>query len=170
MFRRRSPLNFIKKLREIFWPSMGWGRYLEYVLRRLSRLKGDTHSIALGTAIGIFASFTPFLGLHIILAGLISWFTKANIIASVLGTAVGNPLSFPLIWLVSFNLGYRLLGRETDGGYVENISLMNLFDRFGEVLLPWLIGGTLCGLLAAVPSYYFIFGLIESYKRRKRRK
>ena len=42
---------------------------------------------------------------------IIIYFIGGNFIAAVLGTWVGNPASFPFIWLATFNTGNFLLGR-----------------------------------------------------------
>jgi uncharacterized protein (DUF2062 family) len=61
--------------------------------------------IALGFAARAFVSFTPFIGVHFILAGLLAFALRASILASAIGTVVGNPVSFPFIWLAAYNLG-----------------------------------------------------------------
>jgi uncharacterized protein (DUF2062 family) len=34
---------------------------------------------------------------------------RANVVASAIGTLIGNPLTFPFIWLSSYKLGTALL-------------------------------------------------------------
>ena len=72
------------------------------VLIRLKRLQGTPYSIATGFACGVAISFTPFIGFHMILAALTAWLIRGNIIASAIGTIVGNPWTFPFIWLAVF--------------------------------------------------------------------
>ncbi|MEQ8949382.1 DUF2062 domain-containing protein, partial [Parvibaculum sp.] len=98
MFRRRVDLHPIEKLKEIFWPRSGWKRAIQYGWRRVWRLSGTPHAIALGVAAGAFSSCTPFLGFHILVAMLIAWVIRGNLIASALGTFIGNPITFPVIW------------------------------------------------------------------------
>ena len=43
-------------------------RTKKYILVNLKRMKGSSHEIAIGLACGISISFTPFLGLHALLA------------------------------------------------------------------------------------------------------
>ena len=44
------------------------------------------------------------------LSVLLSFLVRGNYLAAVVGTLVGNPWTFPLIWLASYQLGHLLLG------------------------------------------------------------
>lgn len=79
---------------------------------RLFLLKGSRESIAKGVATGAAVSFTPFVGLHILLALIIAKITKQNRIAAVLGTLLGNPWTFPFIWYLTLHTGHFMLGRD----------------------------------------------------------
>src|SRR5690606_12123881 len=83
---------------------------MRYVAKRVLRLSASPHAIAAGFAAGVFASITPFVGLHFFLAGVIAWVTGGNLVASALGTAFGNPITFPLIWAGTYRLGRWILG------------------------------------------------------------
>ena len=60
------------RLREALLPRRGWRRGVEYLSHRVRRLPDTPHRIALGFACGVFGSFTPFFGLHIVLAAVIA--------------------------------------------------------------------------------------------------
>lgn len=101
------------------------------LLVRLKRLQGTPYSVAAGFACGVAISFTPFIGFHMILAALTTWLIRGNIIASAIGTVVGNPWTFPFIWLAVFYTGHFFLG---DGNYVANIDFLNTFKAAGDAL------------------------------------
>ena len=128
MFKRRNPQTFFERLRQFLWPREGWGRATKYLWQRTVRLSGTPHSIALGLAIGAFASANPILGTHIIWCAIIIYFVGGNFIAAVLGTWVGNPASFPFIWLATFNTGNFLLGRNADDRELPQLSVELLID------------------------------------------
>jgi uncharacterized protein (DUF2062 family) len=117
IFKRRDKPPFWGRLREVLYPRKGFWRGMDYVRRRLHRLPDSPHRIALGFACGAFISFTPFFTLHFFLAAGMAWAFRANILASIFGTAVGNPLTFPFIATGSLWLGRYLLGR---GGTQSN--------------------------------------------------
>jgi uncharacterized protein (DUF2062 family) len=89
---------------------MGWRRLGVYVLMRLTRLSGTAHTIAVGFACGAAISFTPFVGLHIGLSILLAFLFRGHVIAAVAGTVVGNPWTFPFIWLATYTVGQFMLG------------------------------------------------------------
>ena len=121
MFLRRKSPGFWLRVRNVIWPKMGLSRAWRYLVHRMARLKASPHTIALGFAAGAFASFTPFVGLHFIIAGLIAFALRSSILASAIGTVVGNPLTFPFIWLATYNVGAALLGREAKGEVVLDL-------------------------------------------------
>ena len=95
-------------LRQFAWPKRGFGRVWRYLTLRLTRLKASSHSAALGFAAGAAVSFTPLVGFHFILAIVLAFVTRGSLIAALLGTAVGNPLTFPLIFTASYWIGDRM--------------------------------------------------------------
>ena len=59
---------------------------------------------------GIFVCYTPFYGFHFVLAGVLAYLMRGNILAALLATFYGNPLTFPIIATVSVELGSWMLG------------------------------------------------------------
>lgn len=108
MFNRRNAPNFIKHIRDFIWPKKGFIRAWKYLAVRLSRMNTSPHAIAAGFASGAAASLTPLLGLHIILACALAFVTRGSMIAAVLGTVVGNPVTFPLFFGATYWVGARL--------------------------------------------------------------
>jgi len=171
LFGRRTPPRWGEKLRVWLWPRRNWSRSTRYVAYRLWRLRATPHAIALGCAIGVFASCTPFLGLHIILAGVLAWVTRSSILASAMGTFFGNPLTFPLIWIASYQLGNWALGQDTND---TDIDLSNgIFDQSLEQLLPLLkpmtVGGIPLGIAMGTIIYFIVKKASESYQNKQRR-
>ena len=110
LFRRRESESWWERLRVHLWPRRSWSRSGRYVVYRLRRLSATPHAIALGFAIGAFSAVTPFIGTHMMMAALLAWVIGGSIVASVLGTFVGNPLTYPLLWYSSYEVGNVLLG------------------------------------------------------------
>ena len=72
VFKRRVKPSLVSRVRAAVLPRRGWRRGVEYLGHRVRRLPDTPHRIALGFACGVFSSFTPFFGLHIILAVVIA--------------------------------------------------------------------------------------------------
>ncbi len=175
LFKRRRGAMHPDHLREMVAPRKGWDRGLRYVYARIRRLPGSPHRIALGVALGVFVSFTPLFGLHMVLAALLAWLLSGNLVAAMLGTLSGNPLTFPLIAPLCIRLGNLLLGTrvsETAGDDITSEELVRRFPQlFEDVLLPYLAGGVPLGIIAAAGCYLAARPIIAAYQmaRRKRR-
>ena len=90
LFRRRNTESFWTRLRVHAWPRTSWSRSSRYVVYRVS---ATPHAVALGFAAGAFSAITPFLGTHIVMAIAIAWIIGGSLVAAVLGTFLGNPLT-----------------------------------------------------------------------------
>lgn len=173
MFRRRVELHPIERLRELVWPKLGWKRAFQYGWRRVWRLSGTPHAVAVGVAAGAFASFTPFLGFHFMIGFAVAWLLRGNLIASAFGTFVGNPLTFPFIWLATYDLGYWLLqGSEAPEGPEMSMDMFSgqALDSILPVLVPMTVGGIPLGLACGAIIYYLTRSTVEAYQSQKREK
>jgi uncharacterized protein (DUF2062 family) len=194
IFKRRDKPPFWGRLREVLYPRKGFWRGMDYIRRRLHRLPDSPHRIALGFACGAFVSFTPFFTLHFFLAAGLAWAFRANILASVFGTVVGNPLTFPFIATGSLWLGRYMMGRgDADSnfhavthafaeGFNSLWATMQSWFGYGPSMLdglllflddvfpPYLIGGIAPGLVCAVVSYWTIGPIVEAFQKRRARK
>jgi uncharacterized protein (DUF2062 family) len=169
IFKRRDKPPFWNRAREIMYPRKGVWRGLSYMGKRMRRLPDSPHKIALGFACGAFASFTPFFGFHFVIAAALAWAVRGNLLASAFGTAVGNPISFPLIATASLQLGWLILGHEeyvVEGG----MSFGWLVENVEKIFLPYLVGGILPGLVVAVASYWLLGSIVAAYQERRRKK
>lgn len=187
MFDRREKPAFHQKVLNFFWPSIGWGRSVRYLLHRLGRLPGTPYSIAAGFACGAAISFTPFVGLHFILGAVWAWIARANILASAIGTAVGNPWTFPFIWAWIFHLG-RLMGAGDKNANISDVNVSALFGALTEaflngdfdgvveisapILWPMLLGSVPTIIVVWLIFYFPLKNIVERYQHRrlKRRK
>jgi uncharacterized protein len=186
MFRRRKPLSNLKQLRAVIWPERGFRRLFSYLFQRIIRLPGSPASIASGFASGIAASFTPFLGLHFILAGALAILFRGNVLASAIGTFFGNPWTFILIWLADYEVGLGVIHAFGYGAdlhvlsideliaimgnvirfmsFTGNIPWTNLLRDVEQVFMPLLIGGTVLGAIAWVTSFLMTLWAVKGWR------
>jgi len=194
VFKRRDKLHWAETLRSYILPRAGWKRTLIYLGHRLRRIPDSPTRIARGVAFGVFTSFSPFFGFHILLAMLLAKVLRGNLIAAVAGTAIGNPFTFPVIIGAALKLGTFLLGREAANhdlnrvGYAFREAFHSLWASFkalfgfghsqmngmgdfmSEVMLPYLIGGAVLGLVFAIGAFYITKPLIVAYQKLRRKK
>ncbi len=169
------------------------GAAIEYLAHRVRRLPDTPHRIALGLAIGVFVSFTPFFGIHVGAAMALAWALRANIVASLIGTlrrqpgdAAAHRAGRPRRSGGKI-LGYGVTGRDPSriqdafGQFFSGLwdSLLSLSamarasgtrscSSFSDVIWPYLVGGLLPGLVAAIASYYVARPLVAAYQVRRR--
>lgn len=195
MFKRRAPLSRLAKVGAFFYPKGGWTRASSYVFHRLRRLPDSSHRIARGIAAGVFASFTPLFGFHFLLAAAVAWMIRGNILAALIATFFGNPITFPIIAAVSLELGTMMLSgpdtlpateakliRAFADGFSElwrvigaflagdPVDLRRLSIFFNNLFLPYLVGGFLPGVATAVVFYFISQPFIMAYQKRRREK
>ena len=107
---------------------------LKKVLIQLKRLKGTPYSIAAGFACGVAVSFTPFIGLHLVLAAITAWIIRGNVVSSAIGTIVGNPWTFPFIWVAVLSTGRFLLG---DFASADHVNFIRIFESASKALFTF---------------------------------
>ena len=80
--------------------------------RRLLAIDDPPERTALAFSIGVFIAFSPFLGLHTIMATAVAFMFRFNKIAIYTGTFLNNPfLTLVPIIIVSYAVGAFLLGQ-----------------------------------------------------------
>ncbi len=169
MFGRRHPLPIYRRVREFVWPSGGWHRASLYIAHRLRRLPGTPYRIAAGFACGAAISFTPFIGFHFVGAALLSIFLRGSLLASAIGTVVGNPWTFPFIWAWIYALGQWLLGGEVVSELPAVLSLTYIFERPLDVLWPMTVGGVPTSVAAWFAFFWPVRGAVAEYQHARSR-
>jgi len=157
--------NFIFKL--FFFNKIK--RFTSYYWLRLARLPGTTYAISSGFACGAMVSFTPLLGLHFFLAIIFAFIIRGNFIAALFGTVLGNPLTFPFIWGLIYNIGAFIISKP-NANLTSDISIELILNETYEVFLPMLIGGGILALPIWFLTYIIMYSFISSYKKTKKQK
>jgi len=156
---------------------------MKYVVKRLRRMGGTPHMIALGIAAGTFAACLPYLGVQFLTAGVLAWALRASISAAMLSTFIANPLTLPVIWSISYRLGDAMLGGSGDldpAKLQEGLSrssellsqgapgaMRSFADVIWPIFMPISLGSLPLGLMVAVFFYYTSKPVIEAYQSRR---
>lgn len=194
VFRRRDRRSPLRALADFVWPRGGWGRAFLYVKHRVRRLPDSPERIARGIWAGVFTTFTPFYGLHFLVAAVIARLMNGNILASLSATFFGNPLTYVPIGVASLQTGHWLLGTEFDeevdkslvdkflaaGGDLKDNLFALFMDQpadwqglhlfYNEVFYPYMIGGIIPGIICATVCYMLSLPVIRVYQQRRRAK
>lgn len=160
------------------------GKVVSYHWRRMMRLRATPHEVALGCAAGVFAACTPLLGFQMALAAALAFLLRVSVPAALVGTFVGNPLSWPAIWSASYIAGAWMLGHDPAAAaehFTEsatafsatlaapgNPSLDVAMVNLSPIWQPLLLGGLAIGLLAAALSYYPTRRAVRVFQKRRK--
>ncbi len=172
IFKRRDKPTRIERLRVAVWPRHSWSRSFRYLIKRVLRLSASPRKIAAGFAAGAAASFTPFIGFHFILSFVLAYILRGNMLAAALGTAVGNPLTFPFIWTSTYKVGLYIMDLEDKplpslGDKLDHSMLSQSLESIWPILKPMLIGSIPLGLVAGVFFYFVILGSVSTYQKAR---
>ena len=170
LFKRRKNAGLFERIRVWAWPRVSWSRSTRYFLMRVLRLSGTPYAIAAGCATGVFVSFTPFIGFHVLLTVALAWVLGGNIVAGLLASAVGNPLTFPLIWAGTYEVGQMLLsGRHQDAPVSLGRELAgNSFQHILPLIKPMVVGAVPLGLTAAAIVFVLVHRMVVAYQTARR--
>lgn len=193
VFRRRDRRSLVRATADFLYPRGGWTRAFHYIKHRVRRLPDSPERIARGIWAGVFTTFTPFYTIHFLIAFLMARLMRGNILAALMATFFGNPLTYVPIAVASLKIGHYLLGTEFEEGSQRSLggkfvdasgdlkdNLIALFTGrdadwhglslfYHEVFFPYMVGGLIPGAVAGTIAYYFSVPLIRAYKHRRKR-
>jgi uncharacterized protein (DUF2062 family) len=135
----------------------------------LMTIADTPHSIALGSAIGIFFGFTPLYSLKTLLSIAVAWILRCNKVAAAVAVTLHDVLIFamPAIYFAEYKLGCWVLHRPAPARI--RLSHFGLHDYLNGHLFMRLVWPALVGsLFLAVPSAiaaYVIMRLLVSRAR-----
>src|SRR6185295_13998196 len=147
--------------------------------RRLLAIDDPPERTALAFSIGVFIAFSPFLGLHTILATALAFLFRFNKVAIYTGTFLNNPfLTLVPIIIASYGVGAFILGRPLripdeglellksprifSGGYYRL-----LFLQSWEIVWPFSVGAMALSVVCSLIAYPLTLRALRAYHRRK---
>jgi uncharacterized protein (DUF2062 family) len=152
-------------------------RFLQDYIRKFHELldaKDAPHSVAGGTAIGVFFGFLPIFGLKTLGAMGVSVLTRCSVIASVIGVSLHDiflPL-WPLILRYQYQIGFWVLSNPHH--FAPKLSradfkLSEIFqwDSFVDIGLPLVLGGTILALPFSLVTYGVVLFIMRKRAARK---
>jgi uncharacterized protein (DUF2062 family) len=158
----------------------------------MRRLPDTPERIARGIFAGVFASWTPFYGFHFFIAAGLAFLMRGNVVASLMGTFFGNPLTYVPIGVMALSTGHWLLGGTVDEGVHRSFAGKfsdagaDLKDNFfaiftdatadwtrlevfyDEIFFPYMVGGLLPGIFFGTLCYYLSVPVIRVYQKRRK--
>jgi uncharacterized protein (DUF2062 family) len=123
--------------------------------------------VALAFALGVFVSFSPFLGIHTGLSLALAFVFRLNRVAILVGTWVNNPWTIAPVYTAGTLLGCALLGvSPTSIGAVDwklhgRAFYEGLVEGFRPLLVPFVVGNLLLAAVAALVTYVVVLRVLQ---------
>ena len=144
-------------------------------LEQLLHTHDTPERTAAAYAIGIFFGFSPFLGLHTILALVVAFAFNLNRVAVLLGVYSNLPWILPAYYTLATTLGAMLLNYDVPPGFWKDLrdtltdASWGEFRRFAKVLAPlrwaYALGSMIGAVLLAATAYRAALTMIVAHRR-----
>jgi uncharacterized protein len=140
--------------------------------------------VAAAIALGVGVGFSPFLGVHFLLALGLAFLFRLNRLDAVLGQFAGNPWTLPPVFAIGYRLGRAMLRYdrrrvprldwrpilESDWTWVlhpiETVRLVFGGPAFLPRVLSFLVGTTVLATAIGLASYFLARVLLALFHRR----
>jgi hypothetical protein len=132
---------------------------------------------ALAFAAGVFIGFSPFLGLHTIIAIGVAFLFNLNRVAVLVGAYTNLPWILAAWYGLATAVGAWLLGTKLPPGFGDRLAQLfsrslltvefwgQLADEMRPLFWPYFVGSTLGAALLAAIAYWLTRGFIEARHR-----
>ena len=151
-------------------------RFITHWVTRFHELlnaRDAPHSVAGGTAIGVFFGFLPIFGLKTLGSMGVALLTRCSVIASVIGVSLHDILLpiWPLILRYQFQVGFWILSNphhlppklsKSDFKFSEMLQWQNFID----IGLPLMLGGIVFAIPASLITYGMILSIVKIRQAR----
>ena len=132
----------------------------------LMAIADTPHSIALGSAIGIFFGFTPLWSIKTLLSIAVAWICRCNKVAAAIAVTLHDVLIFvmPAIYFAEYKIGCWTLHRPPPAHRVRfHFGLHDYlhWDVFLRVVWPAMVGSLFLALPSAVVVYFVMRMLVS---------
>ena len=155
--------------------SLHWWSSPQKLLRAILMLDDNSHSIALGTTIGMFIGMTPTVGIQMILvvvfAFLVKPILKFNRMAALITVYISNPLTVLPIYWFDYKVGSLLIpgdvSREDFAKILHYQGFEGWWNTFAKLFLdvgaPLVVGSFIVATISSIATYPMLRWLLRSH-------
>jgi uncharacterized protein len=145
-----------------------------FIFHNMLHADDPPHRIALGVAIGVFWTLTPFIGVQMVLVLASAWILRANKVVGMPVVWASNPATFVPIFWPCYLIGRTILGWPSVGkewweqlahpprGFATATQFY--WDRTMEIFSPLMLGCLLVGIPLSIFSYLATRIAVERYR------
>jgi len=157
-----------------------WLRQYRHLLSRWWRsvlvVQDTPHRVAWGFAIGMFIGWLPIVSIQMVVAAVLAWLLRGNVVASLPPVWITNPVTMVPIYYLCNQTGALVAGKAVSLHKVRSVisevaqmdplaALRFVFTELFDVVVATFIGGAILGVLAAIPCYVLVKMTVTSYQR-----
>ena len=134
---------------------------LKMRFKKILSLDAHPGHIAVGFAVGVFISFTPFFGLHTPMAIVMAFIFRLNKVTCITGAWVNTPLTTVPVLAASYKLGELLLGNKPALFRVTSLE-WNALKSYASAII---LGSSVIGFFAALIGYALCYWLVVAFRK-----
>jgi uncharacterized protein len=148
-------------------------RWLDVLLH----IEDSPERTAAAFAVGVFFGFSPFLGLHTLLAIVVAFFLNMNRVAVLMGVYSNLPWFLAPYYAIATMVGSELTGKRPPPDFRGQLGRLFELSLFHEdfwrrllvvmrpLLVPYTVGSMLCALILAAAAYHLALAFVTSRRR-----
>ena len=125
-------------------------KYFRILKMKVYRIRDFPESVAIGLAWGVSISFTPLLGLHLIICYSGTFLMRGNLIAATVGSVIGNPWTFPFFFYLAYKLGLLFFFSPLEK---YEFKIKFLIENFQDLYFPTLVGSLPIAIIVWLITY-----------------
>ncbi|MDH3583227.1 MAG: DUF2062 domain-containing protein [Phycisphaerae bacterium] len=155
-------------------------RARRFLVHNVLHVDDPPHRLALGAAIAMFITFTPTIGLQMLLTVFFAWLLGGNKVIGIPIVWISNPVTFVPIYYPLYLLGVWLTGAQSVGldWFQELANPANLpsgwwptveyfWAKLVHVAKPLWVGCLVFAAIIAVPTYFVVYSMVRAYRLRR---
>lgn len=138
---------------------------------RFLKIRGTPEQIALGMALGLFIGMSPFWGFQTVsavaLASLLGW----SKISAAIGVMVTNPVTAPVIYTFTYQLGSKITGFSNPGqisSLFKTDGFLGLIKTSPMIIADLIVGGIIISIPLCLAGYYITLSIITTARKKIR--
>ena len=146
-------------------------------LDALLHIQDSPERTAAAFALGVFWGFSPFLGLHTVLAIVAAFLLDMNRVAVLLGVYSNLPWFLAPYYAIATMVGAELTGKRPPADFRVHLGQLFELSLFQEafwhrlmvlmkpLLWPYTVGSLLCAMVLAAAAYHVALAFLTSRKK-----
>jgi uncharacterized protein (DUF2062 family) len=145
-------------------------RYIRDRLHSVVKLDDPPHKLAFAFALGIFISFSPWIGFHIISCILFAWFFRVSKFVVLTTAFVNNPWTIVPMYAFCIWVGIKITGDDIAVPHIawNELTMSTAYAVLKPYLWSFVTGTLIVGAVAGVISYFLFYWAVVHYRKMEK--